>query len=100
MKQSGLAKAYDAGYMEGLRAGRKFMRQLMFDLACIALNETEGMGFDRLNRFAEEFTRLHDEFAVIFNGDTKDQEYSRSVLDRRLQQIAGDKFIPWEERYG
>jgi len=44
MKQSGLAKAYDAGYMEGLRVGRKFMRQLMFDLACIALNETEGMG--------------------------------------------------------
>lgn len=86
-------------YMSGLRDGRRFMRQLMFDLSCVALNETEGMGYDRLNRFADKLMELHDEYAVIFNGDTKDQEYSRSVLDRRLQQIAGDKFIPWEERY-
>lgn len=99
MKQSGYAKAWNAGYLAGLRAGRNFMRQLMYDLSCLALNKTEGMGYDRLNRYGAELTRLHDEFAGIFNGDTKDQEYSKSVLDRSLEQIAGEKFIPWEERY-
>lgn len=99
MKQSGMLKRESAAYLRGLRDGRHFMRQLMFDLSCLALNKTENMGYDRLNRYGAELTRLHDEFAVIFNGDTKDQEYSKSVLDRSLEQIAGDKFIPWGERY-
>ena len=99
MKQSGLAKREGAAYLRGLRDGRRFMRQLMYDLSCVALNETEGMGYDRLNRFGEALTKLYDEFAVIFNSDSRDQEYTKSVLDRRLKQIAGDKFIPWEDRY-
>ena len=100
MKPSGLIQRENAAYMRGLRDGKNFMRQLMFDLSCIALNETEGMGYDRISRFADKLIALHDEYAVIFNSDSKDQEYSKSVLDRRLQQIAGEKFIPWEERYG
>ena len=100
MKQSGLMKREAASYMRGIRDGHRFMRQLMFDLSCIALNETEGFGTERINRFCDKLIALHDEYAVIFNGDSKDQEYSRDVLDRKLRQIAGDKFIPWEERYG
>lgn len=100
MKQSGLMKREAAAYLRGLKEGKHFMRQLMFDLSCIALNETEGFGVERINRFCDKLIALHDEYATIFNADSKDQEYSRSVLDRKLQQIAGDKFIPWEERYG
>lgn len=100
MKPSGLIQRENRAYLAGLRDGKNFMRQLMFDLSCIALNETEGFGVERINRFCDKLIQLHDEYAVIFNSDSKDQEYSRSVLDRKLQQIAGDKFIPWEERYG
>ena len=98
MKQSGLMARENAAYLRGIRDGHRFMRQLMFDLSCIALNE-QGFGTERINRFCDKLLELHDEYAVIFNGDTKDQEYSRTVLDRKLQQIAGENFIPWEERY-
>lgn len=101
MKQSGLLKRESDAYSHGLHAGYRFMRQLMYDLSCIALNETEGLGYERLNRYGEKLTELHDQFASIFNTDSNDREYSREVLDRRLRQIAGDEhFIPWEERYG
>lgn len=99
MKPSGMIQRENRAYLKGMADGKNFMRQLMFDLSCIALNETEGFGYDRISRFADKLIALHDEYAIIFNGDTKDQEYSKSVLDRRLQQIAGERFIPWEERY-
>ena len=100
MKQSGLAKRENKAYLAGLRAGIRFMRQLMADLLVIVLHDQFRFSRSQIIKALDALTALHDEFAVIFNGDTKDQEYSRSVLDRRLQQIAGDKFIPWEERYG
>jgi len=100
VKRSGLLAREEAAYRRGLRDGHRFMRQLMYDLMCIALNETEGFGFERLSRLCDKLATLHDEYAVIFNSDSKDQEYSRAVLDRKLRQIAGDEhFIPWEERY-
>ena len=99
MKPSGLIQRENRAYLKGMADGRRFMRQLMFDLSCIALNETESFGVERINRFCDKLIALHDEYAVIFNSDSKDQEYSRAVLDKKLKQIAGDKFIPWEERY-
>lgn len=29
-----------------------------------------------------------------------DMDYAQVAVDRRLQPIYGDKFAPWEERYG
>ena len=100
MKQSGLARREGAAYLRGIRDGYRFMRQLMADFACIVLHDEFKFSRSQINRYYDALTALHDEYAVIFNGDTKDQEYSKAVLDRKLQQIAGDMFIPWEERYG
>jgi len=100
MKQSGLVKRENAAYLKGIRDGHRFMRQLMADFACIVLHDSFKFSRSQINRFYDEMTALHDEYAVVFNGDTRDQEYSKEVLDRRLRKIAGDMFIPWEERYG
>ena len=88
-----------AAYNRGLADGRHFMRQMMFDLTCIALNDVYGFGPERIMRYYHRLIELNNEFANIYNGDTKDLEYSKRVLDRRLKQIAGEHFVPWEERY-
>ena len=99
MKQSGLAKRENKAYLAGLRAGCRFMRQLMADLLVIVLHDHFKFSRNQIIKALDALSALHDEFAVVFNGDTKDQEYSREVLDRRLRKIAGDMFVPWEERY-
>ena len=84
---------------EAIRAGIRFMRQLMADLLVIVLHDQFRFSRSQIIKALDALPALHDEFAVVFNGDTRDQEYSREVLDRRLRKIAGDMFIPWEERY-
>ena len=37
---------------------------------------------------------------VLWNTDTADVEYSKATMDAALKQIYGDKFQPWEVRYG
>lgn len=77
----------------------RFTRQLMCDLAFIALNRRFGFGPKRLTEFANALRELFDEYADLWNGDTYDTEYSRAALDAKLQQIFGPDFHPWEQRY-
>lgn len=77
----------------------RFTRQLMCDLAFIALNRCFGFGPKRLTEFANALRDLFDEYADLWNGDTYDTEYSRAALDAKLKQIFGDDFHPWEQRY-
>lgn len=99
MKQSGLLRREIDAYNKGLRDGYRFMRQLMCDFFCIVLNK-HGYGYARINAMLDELMEMHDEFADIYNNDSRDQEYSHAALDRTLQQIAGEHFVPWNERYG
>ena len=79
---------------------QQFTRQLMVDLISIALNTELGIGAERLEQINLKLAALFDEYAVIWKEDTIDTEYSRSTLDAKLKQIYGDRFMPWEERYG
>ena len=78
----------------------RFTRQLMVDLAFIALNRCFGFGPKRLAEFANALRELFDEYADLWNGDTADTEYSRAALDAKLRQIFGPDFHPWDVRYG
>ena len=77
----------------------RFTRQMMIDVAMIALNKEFGFGADRLKRFAQATLGIYEEFADLWNTDTQDTEYSRAVLDAKLKQIFGEDFDPWEVRY-
>lgn len=48
--------------------------------ACVALNDTEGLGYMRLCRFAKRAMELMDEFY-------DDPELNRERLNRRLEQL-------------
>lgn len=78
---------------------QRFTRQLMADLLAIALNSEMGIGAERLEQINKKWAALFDEYATLWNSDTPDAEYSRETLDRKLKQIYGDKFVPWEDRY-
>jgi hypothetical protein len=49
-------------------------------VACVALNNTEGLGYTRLIRFADELERLLDEYY-------SDPEVQEEHLNERLNQI-------------
>ena len=61
-------------------AHREEAAQTALKLACVALNDTEGLGFHRLSRFAVHLMELVDEYY-------SDPELGESRLNRRLQQM-------------
>lgn len=53
---------------------------IAMQIACVALNDTEGLGYTRLCRFAKHAMELMNEYY-------DDKELNRERLTRRLQQL-------------
>lgn len=70
-----LAQRYDS-----LREHRNDAAKTALKLACVALNETEGLGFVRLTRFARELRKLINEYYA-------DPEVGEEHLNKRLEQL-------------
>ena len=84
------------------RDTQRWTRQLMGDIYAIALNSELGLGAERLESVNMKAAALFDEYAADWNkemNDTDDTEAARGMLDAKLKQIYGAKFVPWEERY-
>lgn len=82
---------------------RTFTIQQCVDMMMIAANEEYGLGPERLQRLEETFYEVFREYAKMTLDDAKDDktiEYTKDKLDRKLRQICGEYFKPWEERYG
>ena len=63
-----------------LQAHGEQTAQTALKLACVALNDTEGLGFYRLSRFAQHLLELVDWYY-------KDVELGEHQLNRRLEQM-------------
>ena len=63
-----------------IRDHRDDAARIAMKTACVALNNTEGMGYARLIRFAEELDKLIREY---YN----DPEVGEAHLNQRLEQI-------------
>ena len=98
MKKNSLVDRIEKAKFNAALEAHRFTRQLMVDLAYIALNR-QGMGAKRLQQFGNDLAQVYDEYADIWNGDDPDTEYARAKLDEKLKQIFGDDFHPWEIRY-
>lgn len=107
MKQSGMMRIVEA-YKEEMRKkfedrlnrSFKFCEQWYTDQALIAAAETLTDDPDKLREFCTALEKNRNGFVnEIWNKDTKDVEYSMSVLDRRLQEVCGKYFTPYEKRY-
>lgn len=90
-------------YAEKLRQKRELerhvTRQLMADAAMIAAAKVFHAGEKRCTEFHRELCKTYEDMAKICAEDTKDMEYTKSVVDRKLREIFGDSVQPWDERY-
>ena len=51
---------------------------------------------------SDRWASIFDEYADMLSEDMKgdkDFEYTKSLVDRRLEKCCGKYFKPWEERY-
>lgn len=84
------------------RTQRLFTIQQCSDMMLIAAADEFGFGADRLVRLKRKYDEVFAEYAkmAISDGaDDPDIVYTREKVDRKLKQILGDAFSPWEERY-
>lgn len=84
---------------EALTDAQAFTAQIICDLMVIALHDKFGFGYDRCKRVTDEISENYSQYWKIWHEDTQDREYAKEVIDRRLKEICGDKFQPWEVRY-
>ena len=94
---------YAAHYAALYQAKMRMTLQLAQDAAMIAANEVLQMGPGRAKEFALAFTEaVNDIGTMMFEDQQDDKEfvYTKARVDRRLKEICGENFVPWEERYG
>lgn len=77
--------------------------QQVMDAAFIGAAEVFHMGPGRCEAFGNATMEALHEIAALVNGDYADDRelvYAKEKVDQRLRTICGDKFDPWEVRYG
>lgn len=94
---------YAAHYAALYQAKMRMTLQLAQDAAMTAANEVLQLGPGRAEEFALAFTEaVNDIGTMMFEDQQDDKEfvYTKARVDRRLKEICGENFQPWEERYG
>lgn len=93
----------EAKYSALFHAKVAMLMQMGQDAATIAASDTLKLGPGRAEAFCAAYRVTMNEIArMAFEDQQDDAEfiYAKSKVDERLKRICGDKFAPWEERYG
>lgn len=101
-KRNAFLAAVDARANQIIQQTRNIHTQMCLDAAMIAANEVFNMGPTKCQEFAAAFSQtLHDiaQGTVDDGKDDKELWHTKDTLDRRMKQICGEHFVPWEERY-
>lgn len=106
MKKSGylqrMERKNESKYRMEFIGKMDMLQQICVDAAFMAASDVFQMGPGRCERFGQAMMEYIHEIARIMVQDAKDDpgmEYSRETVDRRMKQICGEKFEPWEVRY-
>ena len=65
----------------------------------MAANDVFNMGESRCAAFTRAYSEYMMEIVNMTCDDTPDIEYTKAKIDKRLKQICGTHFQPWEVRY-
>lgn len=85
-----------------MRLQRLFTIQQCEDVALITLNEDFGFGESRAMEFLARFRETFTAYAELCIEDAKDEKalaVTKANIDRKLERILGDGFLPRENRY-
>ena len=87
-----IERAREQGFYMGL--------QMSADAHAMALHDLYHVGPERYPEFHAKTGEYIREMAKLIREDTKDIEYTKAVIDRRLVEIVGEEhFTPYDERY-
>lgn len=101
-KQNAFLAKVDAKYRAICANQRRFTIQQCADMMLIAAHDEMGFGAERLHRLMLAYQRAFNEYAEMTLSDGAADpgiEYTKAKVDGKLQQIYGEYFKPWEERY-
>lgn len=81
----------------------QWSHQMAYDAITLVLNDKEVMGKDvfgrqRINKLCKAMNAKINEIMPGLSGAVN-SSYVRAQVDRELQRICGEDFVPWEERY-
>lgn len=85
-----------------MKRQRLFTIQWCADAAILAANEVFHRKGEKLVEFYNAFVKYSHEIAEMTIEDAKDDKgisYTKGKLDAALQELLGDDFRPYEERY-
>ena len=102
MKQSGYLMRMKQKKAEDITYHRHFAFPWAADAAILAANEVFQRKGKKIVEFHNAFIRWSHEIAEMTMDDAKGDkslEYTKVKLDERLQEILGEDFMPWDERY-
>lgn len=80
-----------------LEAQLRIHRQMATDALCLAANEVLKAGPKVIPELVRVFTEYYVEICDKIVED--DFYYALTLVDRRLEKICGDRFMPAEQRY-
>lgn len=102
MKPNPLLAKLEAQHELDLDFQRSITVQQCADMMLISAADEFGFGEDRLVRLHKRFEKVYRDYAALTVSDSKDDKsivYTKEKLDRKLKQILGDHFTPFDERY-
>lgn len=85
-----------------IKLHRNFTMRWCADAAILAANDVFQRRGDKLAEFMDAFFKYSKDIATMTLSDAKDDktlEYTKAKVDARLQELLGDAFQPWDERY-
>lgn len=87
-----IEQAREQGFYMGL--------QTATDAHAMAINDLYHIGPGRYPELHAKAGEYINEIAALICDDTKDIEYTKAVIDRRLVEVVGEEnFVPYDERY-
>ena len=101
-KQSGYLQRLQQQRASDIKFHRYFTMQWCADAAILAANEVFQRKGKKLVEFHNAFIKYAHEIAEMTLDDAKgdrDLEYTKAKIDERMQELLGEDFQPWEERY-
>lgn len=97
------SKGFAVAVSDGLKCGHEltimWSVQLALDVMTGVLNQQLGVGKDRLVKICEEFNKNFPEYVSALDKNNPEADYVRDKIDRQLEQICGEYFVPWRIRY-
>lgn len=101
-KPSAFLQKIEARHKRNMNLQRAFTIQQCEDMALITLNEDFGFGPKRAQDFRKKFRQTMKAYAELCVDDANGDDeltYTKAVIDRELQKVMGEDFVPWDVRF-